>query len=134
MGIASARGVACEFLRLVEIVLVEIVLSRQVNIAVDRNITSKLAECLDEFRAYLETVALAFLDDPLAGAVKPLFSLIYPGEAPALAAAVSAKTAYLAMWDRKHFLAKDTRVLTRPKVLNLGEFLHEFRSLIEKGP
>jgi len=42
---------ACEFFRLVEIVLIEIVLSRQVNIVVDRNITSKLAECLDDFRA-----------------------------------------------------------------------------------
>jgi len=118
----------------VEIVLIEIVLSRQVNIEVDRNITSELAECLDDFRVYLETVALVFLDDPLAGAVKPLFSLIYPDEAPVLAAAVSAKTAYLAMWDRKYFLAKDTRALTRLKVLTLGELLHEFRSLIEKGP
>jgi hypothetical protein len=38
------------------------------------------------------------------------------------------------MWDRKHFLAKDTRALTRLKVVTIGEFLHKFRSLIEKGP
>jgi hypothetical protein len=67
VGIASARGAARGFLRLVEIGPVEIVLSRQVNIEADRIITSKLADCLDDFWAYLETLPSYFWTTRLPG-------------------------------------------------------------------
>jgi putative PIN family toxin of toxin-antitoxin system len=129
-GIASPKGAARELLRLAEIGLIEIVVSRQVIVEADRNITEKLSECLDDFRAYLEALAPVLADDPSARAVKQVASLINSDDAPVLAAAVAAKTDYLVTWDRRHFLTKGPRALARPKVMTPGEFLHEFRVLI----
>ena len=132
-GIASPKGAARELLRLAEIGLIEIVVSRQVIVEADRNITAKLPECIDDFRAYLETLAPVLIDDPSAREVKPFFSLIHPDDAPVLAAAVLAKADYLVTWDRKHFMTKGPRALVRPNVMTPGEFLHEFRILIDRG-
>ncbi len=132
-GIASSKGAARELLRLAEIGLIEIVVSRQVIVEADRNIMAKLPECLNDFRAYLETLAPFLADDPPAASVKPFFSLIHPDDAPVLAAAVALKADYLITWDRKHFMTKGPRALVRPKVMTPGEFLYEFRILMGEG-
>jgi putative PIN family toxin of toxin-antitoxin system len=130
-GIASPKGAARELLRLAEIGLIEVVVSRQVIVEADRNITAKLPECVDDLRVYIETLAPTFIEDPSAREVKPFFSLIHPDDAPVLAAAVAAKADYLVTWDRKHFITKGPRALVRPSVMTPGEFLHEFRRLME---
>lgn len=132
-GIASTKGAARELLRLAEIGLIELVVSRQVIVEADRNITAKLPECLEDFRAYLEALAPVLVDDPPIRAVRRFSSLIHPDDAPVLAAAVAAKTDYLVTWDRKHFLTKGPRALMQPKVMTPGEFLHEFRALMDSG-
>lgn len=130
-GIASSKGAARELLRLAEIGLIEILVSRQVIVEADRNISAKLPECLNDFRAYLGTLAPVLVNDPPARAVKPYSSLIHPDDAPILAAAVAAKAGYLVTWDQKHFMTKGPRALVRPKVMTPGEFLHEFRILMD---
>ncbi len=132
-GIASSKGAARELLRLAEIGIIEIVVSRQVIVEADRNISSKLPECIGDFRAYLENLAPALADDPPASSVRQYTSLIHPDDAPILAAAVATKADYLITWDRKHFMTKGPRALVRPKVMTPGEFLFEFRILMGKG-
>jgi len=129
-GIASSKGAAREILRLAEIGLVEILVSRQVVVEADRNITAKLPECLDDFRNYLETLAPVLFADPSPRDILRFSSLIQPHDAPILAAAVAARADYLVTWDQKHFMTTGPRALARPKVMNPGEFLHEFRQLL----
>lgn len=131
-GIASSKGAAREILRLAEIGLIEIIVSRQVVVEVDRNITAKLPECLGDFRHYLETLAPVLVADPSRRDVLRFSSLIQPHDAPILAAAVAAQADYLVTWDQKHFMTKGPRALARPKVMDPGEFLHEFRQLLHE--
>lgn len=126
-GIASSKGAGREILRLAEIGLIEIMVSRQVVVEADRNITSKLPECIDDFRNYLETLAPVLVTDPSQRDILRFSSLIQPHDAPILAAAVAAQADYLVTWDQKHFMTTGPRALTRPKVMNPSEFLHEFR-------
>jgi predicted nucleic acid-binding protein len=131
-GIASSKGAAREILRLAEIGLVELVVSRQVVVEADRNITAKLPECLDDFRNYLETLAPVLVADPSQREIQRSSSLIPPHDAPILAAAIAAQADYLVTWDQKHFMTSGPRALGRPKVMNPGEFLHEFRQLLHE--
>jgi predicted nucleic acid-binding protein len=110
----------------------EIMVSRQVVVEVDRHITAKLPECLDDFRNYVETLAPVLVADPSQRDILRFSSLIQPHDAPILAAAVGAKADYLVTWDQKHFMTKGPRALARPKVMNPGEFLHEFRQLLQE--
>ncbi len=91
----------------------------------------KLPECLDDFRAYVETLAPVLIEDPSARDVKRFSLLIDPSDAPILAAASAARADYLVTWDRKHFMTKGPRALSRPKVMTPGEFLQEFRTLLK---
>lgn len=131
-GIASSKGAAREILRLAEIGLIEIIVSRQVVVEADRNITAKLPECLDDFRNYLETLAPVLAADPSQRDILRFSSLIQRHDAPILAAAVAAKADYLVSWDQKHFMTTGPRALARPKVMDPGEFLHEFRQLLHE--
>lgn len=129
-GVASSKGAARELLRLAEIGMIEIVMSRQVIVEADRNIAAKLPECMADLHAYLQTLSPVLVEDPSSRDVKTFSSIINPDDAPVLAAAVAAKADYLVTWDRKHFLAKRPRLLVRPKVMTPGEFLQEFRRLL----
>lgn len=131
-GIASSKGAAREILRLAEIGLIEIIVSRQAVVEADRNISAKLPECLDDFRNYLETLAPVLAKDPAPRDILRFSSLIQPHDAPILAAAVAAQADYLVTWDQKHFMTKGPRALGRPKVMDPGEFLHEFRQLLHE--
>ncbi len=131
-GVVSSKGAAREVLRLAEIGLIEAVVSRQVVVEADRNITAKLPECLDDFRAYVGTLAPVLIEDPPARDVKRFSLLIDSGDAPILAAASAAKADYLVTWDVKHFMTKGPRALARPKVMTPGEFLHEIRTLLNE--
>ena len=130
-GIASPKGAARELLRLAEIGLIEIIVSRQVIIEADRNIEAKLPACINDFRAYLETLSPVLVDDPPVKDVQRFSSLINPDDAPILAAASAAESDYLVTWDQKHFMVQGLRAIVRPKVMTPGEFLHEFRKMTE---
>ncbi len=132
-GVASSKGAAREVLRLAEIRLIEAIVSRQVVVEADRNITAKLPEWLDDFRAYVETLAPVLIEDPSARDVKRYSLLIDPGDAPILAAASAAEADYLITWDRKHFMTKGPQALSRPKVMTPGEFLQELRTSLNEG-
>jgi predicted nucleic acid-binding protein len=132
-GIASSKGAAREVLRLAEIGLIETVVSRQVVVEADRNISAKLPECLDDLRSYVGTLAPVLIEDPPARDVKRFSSLIDPGDAPMLAAASSAGADYLVTWDVKHLITEGPRALSKPKVMTPGEFLHEFRTLLRSS-
>lgn len=130
-GIASSKGAAREVLRLAEIGLVEICISRQVIVEADRNMEAKLPEMLDEYRMFIESLAPILIDDPSPKEVKKYSSIINADDAPILAAAVSSGADCLVTWDKKHFIKKNIRIGSVLKILTPGEFLRYFREYIE---
>jgi len=75
-GIASSKGAARELLRLAEIGLVEICISKQVIVEADRNIEAKLPEMLDEYRTYIKSLAPKLTDDPSPKKSKNILQLL----------------------------------------------------------
>lgn len=132
-GIASSKGAAREVLRLSEIGLIELFVSRQVIVEANKNIEEKLPECIQDFRTYLHTLSPILLDDPSEREVRRFASMTHPDDAPILAAASAADVDYLVTWDRKHFLDRRQNLPAQPRVVSSGDFLKEFRSHIESG-
>jgi predicted nucleic acid-binding protein len=131
-GIVSSTGAAREVLRLAELELIEIVMSRQVIVEADRNIEAKLPDLLYEYRDFIELLAPVLADDPSPKDLKKYLDLIVdPDDAPILAAAALHKVDYLVTWDKKHFLKTSIRTGTDMQILAPGEFLKYFRSHIE---
>lgn len=131
-GIASSTGAAREVLRLAELKLIEIVMSRQVIVEADRNIEAKLPDMLFEYRAFIELLAPVFVGDPSPkDIIKYLDLIVDPDDAPILAAAALYKVDCLVTWDKKHLLKTSIKKGTDMKILSPGEFLKYFRSYIE---
>jgi len=130
-GLASSKGAARELLRLAELELIDIVLSRQVIVEADRNIEAKMPEIMYEYRAFIELLAPVLVDDPSPRDIKKYSALIDSDDAPILAAAVLSGVDCLVTWDRKHFLKSDIKISSRLKILSPGEFLKYFRHHIE---
>ncbi len=130
-GIASSTGAAREILRLAELDLIEIVLSKQVIVEADRNIEAKLPDMAYEYRAFIELLAPVLADDPSPKDIKKYSGLIDPDDAPILSAAVLSEVDCLVTWDKKHFFKKDVKINTNMKIFLPGEFLKYFRSYIE---
>jgi predicted nucleic acid-binding protein len=130
-GVASSKGAAREVLRLAEVGLIEMFVSRQVIVEADRNIEAKLPEMSIEYRAFITVLAPVLVDDPDVKDIKKYSSLINSDDAPILAAAVSSGVNYLVTWDNKHFIKRDIRIDSNLKIVTPGEFLRYFRDYIE---
>ncbi len=130
-GIASVKGSAREILRLAEIDLIDIVISRQVIVEADRNIESKLNELLTDYREYMKLLSPELVNDPTAKQVKKYISLINNDDAPILAAAELSEADYLVTWDRKHFISDRVQKNVKVKVVTPGEFLRDFSKYLQ---
>lgn len=131
-GIASSTGAAREVLRLAELELIEIVMSRQVIVEADRNIEAKLPDMLYEYRAFIERLGPVLADDPSPKNINKFLDLIVdPDDAPILAAAALYKVDCLVTWDKKHFLKTNIKTGTDMKIFSPGAFLTYFRRYIE---
>jgi predicted nucleic acid-binding protein len=130
-GIASSTGSAREILRLAELELIEIEMSRQVIVEADRNIETKLPDMLYEYREFIKLLAPLLVDDPSRNDIKKYLDLIDPDDAPILAATKLSGVDFLITWDKKHFLKKDIKPVADMKICSPGEFLKYFRDYIE---
>ncbi len=131
-GIASIKGAAREILRLAEINMIDIVVSRQVIIEADRNIESKLNDMLADYREYMKILSPELVNDPSPKEIKKYASLINKDDAPILAAADLSRTDYLVTWDKKHFISDRVKNKVRVRVVTPGEFLKDFSEYLEK--
>jgi predicted nucleic acid-binding protein len=131
-GIASVKGSAREILRLAEIDMIDIVVSKQVVIEADRNIESKLNEMLADYREYMKILSPELVNDPSPGEIKKYLSLINNDDSPILAATELSGSDYLVTWDRKHFILSRVKGRVKVKVVTPGEFLRDFSEYLEK--
>ena len=133
-GILSPTGAAHEVLRLCEAGVVKAVMSRQVLVEADRNISEKLPAFLSEYHVFLKHLSPLIVDDPSRLAVDRAGEIIHRNDAPILAAAIEAGVAYLVTWNTRHFQKKVVRDYAQFPILTPGEFLEEFRqALLEES-
>ena len=132
-GILSPTGAAHEVLRLCEAGVVKALMSRQVLVEADRNISEKLPALQSEYRVFLKHLSPLIVEDPSKLAVEQACEIIHHNDAPILAAAIEASADDLVTWNTRHFQKKAVRDYARFPILTPGEFLEEFRrALLEE--
>jgi predicted nucleic acid-binding protein len=131
-GVVSTGGASQAVLRLAEIGMFQLVVSRQVLDEVERNLRKKLPRSLPNFAAQMARLRLEIVPDPSPDEVAPWNAMIHPSDAPILCVAV--KTAA----DR--FLTLNTRHFTPAVAAQSGlliqtpaELITELRDLVTKG-
>lgn len=125
-GVASVTGASSSVLDLGEAGLLKLVISRQVLIEADRNLTAKLPRMADRFRRYLQRLAPVLGEDPSPAEIESAASMVHPKDASILAAAQKAQADYLITLDKKHFLSGKINHPGRLRIVSPGEFLRHF--------
>ncbi len=131
-GAASPTGASHAVLRLAEVGLFTLVVSRQVLDEVERNLRRKLPQALPNFAAQMAAIRREVVDDPPPDEAERWLSIIEAKDAPILAAAV------LAAVDR--FLTLNTKDFTLEVAAQSGlliqtpaEFITRLRTIIDEG-
>ena len=129
-GILSPTGAAHEVLRLCEAGVVRAVVSRQVLVEADRNLSEKVPTILPEYRMFLRQLSPLVVEDPSHDAVEGALGVIHHKDAPILAAAMEAQADFLITWNTRHFHKRSVRAYAKFPILTPGEFLEAFRRSI----
>lgn len=99
----SNRGASHAVIVMAEIGLFKIVISEQVLVECDRNITKKLIKSLPIFRNILTATKPEIVADLLPQEIEKWRSIIEPKDAPILAAAISAEVDRILSLNTKDF-------------------------------
>ena len=91
-GADSSSGASNAVLRLAEIGMFQLVVSRQVLDEAERNLRRKLPRALPNFAAQMARLRLEIVPDPTPDEVAPWVAMIHPSDAPILCAALKAST------------------------------------------
>ena len=129
-GVLSPTGAAHEVLRLCEAGVVQALVSRQVLVEADRNLTKKVPALLSEYRMFLRQLSPLVVEDPSRTAVEEARAVIHHNDAPILAAAMESQADFLISWNTRHFHKKSVRAYAKFPILTPGEFLEAFRQSI----
>lgn len=129
-GIVSEKGAAREILRLTEAGLLEVTISEQVIVELDRVMNAKFPELVPEVRGFLKAVKPQAVDDPPEKEIRPYRTVLEAGDASILAAADLEKVDYLVTWDRNDFLKGNAQKLAKCRIVDPGEFLRVFREYL----
>lgn len=128
-GLASVTGASATVLDLAEAGVIKLVISRQVVIEADRNVTAKLPRMVERFRAFLQRLAPELEEDPSPEEIKTAAVLVHPKDASILAAALKSKADFLVTLDKKHFLSIKTRLHGQLKIVTPAEFIKRFEQV-----
>jgi predicted nucleic acid-binding protein len=133
-GLASVTGGSASVLDLGEAGVIKLVISRQVLVEADRNVTTKLPRMVDRFRRFIRRLSPVIVDDPSPAEIQAAALVIHIKDAPILAAAKKAQVDFLITLDKKHFLSGKTGIRGRFKIVTPGEFLQTFERLYLERP
>ena len=122
-------GASAAVLDLCESETVQIVVSRQVLVEADRNLSAKLPNLVSQYRQFIQDLAPLMVDDPPATAVKKAAALVGRKDAATLAAAIGEEVDYLVTLDKKHFLKGKTPKDVHLEICTPADFLKIFERL-----
>lgn len=131
-GSASRTGASRAVLRMGEIGIYTLVVSRQVLDEAERNMRKKLPQSLADFIALLAYIHLEILPDPADSEIAKWLPIIEDSDAPILATAVAANVDRLITLNTKDFTPEVANqcglIIQTP-----GEFIQEIRHIIRAG-
>ncbi len=131
-GADSRAGASNAVMKLAEIGLIQIVVSRQVLDEAERNLRKKLPRALPNFAAQLAQLRLEIVPDPPSEAVEVCQTYIEATDAPILAAAVIAAPDRFITLNTRDFTA-GVAVQGGLVIQTPGQFIHTIRSLVDEG-
>lgn len=127
-GIASQTGASAAILDLGEADELTLVVSRQVLLETDRNLTQKFPHLVGRYHAFIKNVAPLLADDPSPAAVEEASRVINADDAAILAAAKQAAVDYLVTLNARHFMTPKVRAFFPSPIVTPAEFLEAFRA------
>ena len=122
---ASEHGASLVVLRMAEITLIDAIVSEQVIVEVERNLTRYLPAALPIFRQ-LVSRCLRITPDPTDAELAMCRDLADPKDVPILAAAVRERCPWLVTFNVRHFQPGHPDV----SVMRPGEFVQRVRGLL----
>ena len=131
-GADSTSGASNAILKLAEIGLFQLVVSRQVIEEAERNLRKKLPRALPNFAAQMARLRLEIVPDPMPDEVAPWITMTNPGDAPILCAAVKVSVDRLVTLNTRHFtpaVAAQSGLL----IQSPAQLIAELRDLVTKG-
>jgi predicted nucleic acid-binding protein len=131
-GVDSTSGASNAVLRLAEIGLFQLVVSRQVIEEAERNLRKKLPRAVPNFAAQMTRLHLEIVPDPTPDEVAPWAAVIHPSDAPILCVAVKISADRFLTLNTRHFtpaVAAQSGLLIQTP----AQLIAELRDLITKG-
>jgi predicted nucleic acid-binding protein len=131
-GADSTSGASNAVLKLAEVGLFQLVVSRQVLDEAERNLRKKLPRALPNFAAQMARLRLEIVPDPTPEEITPWTAMIHPGDAPILCAAVKASVNRFLTLNTRHFtpeVAAESGLLIQTP----AQLMAELRDLVTKG-
>lgn len=131
-GADSTSGASNAILRLAEVGLLQLVVSRQVLDEAERNLRQKLPRALPNFTAQMARLSLEILPDPTPDEVQPWTAVIHPSDAPILCAAVKAGVDRFLTLNTRHFTSA-VAAYSGLRIQTPAQLMDELRELITQG-
>jgi predicted nucleic acid-binding protein len=133
-GIASVSGASGTILDLCEAGVVQMVISRQVVIEADRNVSSKLPRLVEPFRQFIRDLAPLMMEEPSPASLKKCEGLVAQKDVAILATALDAEAEFLITLDKRHFLQASIPFTLGVKILSPAEFLRYLERMFIEEP
>jgi len=131
-GTDSTSGASNAILRLAEVGLFQLVVSRQVLDEAERNLRKKLPRALPNFAAQMTRLRLEIVPDPASHEIAAWTAIIHPSDAPILCAAIKASVDRFLTLNTRHFtpeVADQSGLLIQTP----AQLMVELRDLVTKG-
>ena len=130
-GLYSTEGAARELLKLAEAEAISLVVSEEVITEIDRVMTRKFPDLIQESRRIWKELKPEVVSNPSASDVRPFLEKLDKGDAAILCAAHSAKVSAFVTWNTRDFMAHDVKLLVDFPIVIPADALKLFRKWIE---
>ena len=130
-ALLSAEGAAREFVRLVEGDAIRMVVSEEVIVEVDRVLSGKFPERIQESRKLWKHLGPEIAPNPTADQIKPFLHKLARGDAAILCSAHLAKVSAFVTWNTRDFMHPGVTTLVAFPIVVPADGLKLFRKWIE---
>jgi predicted nucleic acid-binding protein len=131
-GADSTSGASNAVLKLAEVGLFQLVVSRQVLDEAERNLRKKLPRALPNFAAQMACLHLEIVPDPTPDETRPWEMIIEAKDAPILCAAVKASVNRFLTLNTRHF-TPEVAAHSGLLIQTPAQLVAELRDLVTKG-
>lgn len=129
-ALISKEGAAAELVRLAEAGLIQMVVSEEVIIEIDRVLSSKFPELIQENRRLWKHLSPEIAPNPSHDSIRAFLGKLAKGDAAILCAAHLAKVTAFVTWNTRDFMAHGTPLLVDFPIVIPADGLKLFRKWI----